>query len=695
MPMQSARKMYHGRRSAILVTALIFVIMFSACRQLQNEQSDMALPRSTWWNYYERGLSSAVAGNWAAARQDFLRAIGSSADAGLASARDQRRVRTYGLRFRDDYFPNRELGVAYYYEGQVDTAIKYLNLSLATEPSARARDYLLQIRRQQLRDSERQGRLQHQPVQFDLQLDVEPEQLVNRAQLQLRGVIASEFGVEQVWINGRRTFVDQAPLQHQIDATLQLSCGEQLVTVEAQDLLGQRYRWNQLVTVDVQAPLLAVHPQISGSTTALDRSAELVITDDHGLHSVSIDGEALEIAAGVRQVRVKVGTAAPVRVLARDHAGNVLDSEIAAAQLQMAAVALAHADRQLVDLAPPGPRRQSPVPAAPPAPPLLTLLPEPEVPTVVTTSFYILDVLVQAPAGVERIEVQRAQDKQLLRLAHDAAAVLLRSSCRIDLYPGANDLTIIVRDRNGQETRRQLTLIRQLDNRWREDLRMSAHLIAPQQQWPQVHAIDFSGLLLESFLEQPRRLKLVQHDQQVLEQILLEKALAASDVVALQQAVQSGRLAAAEWLLVSRLARWPGQDNWDVYLRVVDVETGQHIVAADMHFRGYEQAAIALALQGLAGKLKQQLPTLTAPLLLHTGGAIKVAVGSQANIRPGYRFLFLPGDAADLLHAPPRQQQNQWLEGIVVQTTAEHSIVELIDKQALTLLQAHDMAVVR
>lgn len=95
--------------------------------------------RGRWWSYHERGVSFLNGGFYAEAVSDFQQAL-----AGRST--DTWRARTYGLHFVE-YFPNRELGVAYFHLGQLDDAETYLQRSLAQVDTARAHYYLDQITR--------------------------------------------------------------------------------------------------------------------------------------------------------------------------------------------------------------------------------------------------------------------------------------------------------------------------------------------------------------------------------------------------------------------------------------------------------------------------------------------------------------------------------------------------------------------
>lgn len=98
--------------------------------------------RPNWWNFYERALSRASEGQTPEAAEDLETAIGARKGATLPRPEDARRVRTYGLHFIDDYFPHRELGIAYYRMKRFTDAERELLISMDQTPSAKARPIL-------------------------------------------------------------------------------------------------------------------------------------------------------------------------------------------------------------------------------------------------------------------------------------------------------------------------------------------------------------------------------------------------------------------------------------------------------------------------------------------------------------------------------------------------------------------------
>lgn len=90
-----------------------------------------------WWEYYSRGEELAAAGQHQAAIDEFTNAI-------AVENRERKMARTYGVNFIE-YYPSREIGIAFYELGEVDDAQRYLERSMKMSPSKRAKQYLDKI----------------------------------------------------------------------------------------------------------------------------------------------------------------------------------------------------------------------------------------------------------------------------------------------------------------------------------------------------------------------------------------------------------------------------------------------------------------------------------------------------------------------------------------------------------------------
>ena len=94
--------------------------------------------QTKFYNYYDAGLEYIE-------KQDWLRAIEELRSAASLEFEDADMKRIYGTRFIE-YFPHRELGVAYYNLKEFESARKELELSIAYASTGRAEEYLKLVR---------------------------------------------------------------------------------------------------------------------------------------------------------------------------------------------------------------------------------------------------------------------------------------------------------------------------------------------------------------------------------------------------------------------------------------------------------------------------------------------------------------------------------------------------------------------
>jgi len=99
--------------------------------------SSPAWAGGTWYNFYENGQNLMKKG-------DYDRALMAFQAAASLEFKENKQARTYGMNFIE-YFPHREMGVCYYFIGEMSNARRELELSLAFVKSARAQEYLGKI----------------------------------------------------------------------------------------------------------------------------------------------------------------------------------------------------------------------------------------------------------------------------------------------------------------------------------------------------------------------------------------------------------------------------------------------------------------------------------------------------------------------------------------------------------------------
>jgi len=99
----------------------------------------MAEGLAQWHLFYRTGLQAMERGDWNRAIESFQQAI-------RVKARDSKKIRATGVMFIE-YFPHREMGICYFHLGDRERAKQELSLSLAQEPSERARNFLERLNR--------------------------------------------------------------------------------------------------------------------------------------------------------------------------------------------------------------------------------------------------------------------------------------------------------------------------------------------------------------------------------------------------------------------------------------------------------------------------------------------------------------------------------------------------------------------
>ncbi|MGD9486862.1 MAG: CsgG/HfaB family protein [Calditrichaceae bacterium] len=99
---------------------------------------NMAVAGDEWFRVYEEGVNSVKIGDYDTAILKFQQAL-------KDQPVDKRKIRTYGMHFIQ-YFPHRELGIAYFNLGRMEEAKRHLAVSMKQEPSKRALEYLNKIR---------------------------------------------------------------------------------------------------------------------------------------------------------------------------------------------------------------------------------------------------------------------------------------------------------------------------------------------------------------------------------------------------------------------------------------------------------------------------------------------------------------------------------------------------------------------
>jgi len=688
------------------------------------------LRRPLWYNFYERGTALAMHGHWALAARDFLTASGQVPGATYGKQVERRRARTYGMHFLEDYFPHREAGVCFFHLGDLERAESELQASLSMLPTSRASVYLNRVRESRLRQSG--VRQDAEAIRFAI--DGPPDGgYASTSRLALRGTISSPHWIQSVSVNGNRLFIDQAVENYALETVLSLQTGPQTLTLTASDLAGNTRRWERRVTVDLRGPVISMG-LVAADGQGLQ--ADILVSDDHELARVLVEGQAL--AAGQdprrRTVRVPLAGRSAITVEAEAAAGNRARFQGLPERASQAAGPARPRRPGVVQLAWAGPSGSLPLLAAAAQPPpgaapadvespQFTMSPPVAGRTGVTTEEYYLELEVYDRGGI-RLAGVRLNDGtedlyELGNSCHTVQVLTQRLPLRRDpgnAKPTENLLVLRAEDCGGRQQEKRVTIVQRprydLDSR----LRMQADLLpfaaAAEPALARAAASLHEEIMLA--LRQPdrQRLGIVRHDPEVLERMKQEIQISHS-AMADRVNLTLGKVRVAEWLLRGQASARPGEGNWEVLLEVIDVESTLVVAQVDMHFVGYDETETRYRLAGLVTKLCQILPTASAPVTRVAGRKCLVPLGRQDGVHERMRFVFIPAAAKDdpLLAEPvmaeaagatgapegPGKEEAEpaLVEGVVVATADRECTVEIRPTSAAGRIAKDDLAVLR
>lgn len=308
---------------AFMVFALIAATALSGCSSLDSGQKvDVSKDttkgvvkgtfRGRWWNYYERGRSFLDAGSYDKAVSDLNVAI-------KDRSRDQYWPRTYGLHFLPDYFPNRELGVAYYHQDKTEDSIKQLELSLRQRYTARAAFYLGEARRKWLEST---GKDTTPPViSIIAPANGVP---VGGTEAELRGVVRDDTFVGGITIDGQAVDIKVSAPEVSFSRIIPLRPGQNTIEVAASDLTGKTVSTSVPITDDVDGPLVSFDTPV-----AAPGALRGVAFDPSGVASIQVNGKTAELtqetngAVAFNLDLVREDLKPPLRYECADRLGNI------------------------------------------------------------------------------------------------------------------------------------------------------------------------------------------------------------------------------------------------------------------------------------------------------------------------------------------------------------------------------------
>ncbi|MFZ4394352.1 MAG: hypothetical protein ACOYOU_01845 [Kiritimatiellia bacterium] len=635
------------RRSAGLAVlrwaaGLVFLAVLAGCLAPQAADSTGTLQRHNWWNYYQRGRAFLTAHQPDAAQKDFECALGLRSGARFGDDQDRWRARTYGLHFVDGYFPNRELGIAFFEQNDLTNAVRWLERSLKQTPSSRAKHYLN-------RAHEREVKSLSPPVPH-IAWEGAGSVLTREHTAVVRGTAAAAGYASRVTIAGQVQPVELAQTTLPFDARVDLHEGPNAIMVEVMDLAGQRNTAQRTWIADWQPPLLTV-TRVTREVNGPWRVAG-VCRDDRGLAAITLDATPLPRPAGSTETAwpfdVRIGNLGAV-VTAVDRAGNRLETRLAPDNLTTADAVLRHPGALALNDTPAQAPATDATPAtrlAPPAtdtsgdrlPPSLNLRGARDVCVVFDAEFF-LDGTAADGGGLRSVTIN-GED---LLIDNDRGAVRSCFARRVPLTLGTNTLEVAAVDRAGNRTARQMLVVRRQPEYLDASLRLAVGVppLLPENAGPA--SLRAKRGMESELVRDPVRFRLLERDEG-WDYILREQGLSISDLADPRAALRIGKLMPAELLLMGRLIT--EARGLTLYVKAVDTASGEILFATDIYSvdpdRSLDEDAAGLIL-----KIKQGFPLVAGEVVRRHGTTATLSIGMRNGAAVGSRFVVLRGAAEE------------------------------------------------
>lgn len=616
--------------------ALSFLL--SGCAQLPSTGSaGPPMRHKTWWNFYLRGVDASHQGNYAAAARDLESCLGLRPGAAYGYPVDSWRVRTYGVHFLDDYFPQRELGICYYQLGQVSNAISLLEKSLKQEPSGRARYYLNQARAALVR---------HQglpPPSLRLSADVP---MWNREKkLAVAGTVSAAAYVQEVRVNGHPLFFELAAPSLVFTQQVALREGSNTIALSARDLANQTTQVQWQIMADWQPPVLAI---LQVEHRGAGWSVQARGIDPYGVHKIMVAGQVIcEKQAGdaCDVFTFDVPDNQPVAIQLQDYAGNSLSRLCSPDHLRVLAqcpreqfAALSQEGRADV---PPASGKDA-VSAAQAEPLADALKPALRLGTPLNTRVFNNEFLIEGTAsdggGLKSISIN---GEEMLDPA-SRGCVQFHFARRLSLDLGTNVFSVRALDLAGNRDEKKCAIVCQAPDYLDETYRLCLGVPPVHVATGSLESIssEYVGRLIEQELvREPPRFNVLERADG-WDQLLAEQRLSASELADPRAALRIGKLIPAELLVMTLL--FPQGRGLTIFSRVVDTTSGAVLCAEDVYVPDPSHD-LKNRVEGLVLKVEQQFPLMNGKILSHTADKATVSVGAAQGLKPGMRFLLLDG----------------------------------------------------
>jgi len=255
--------------------------------------------RYRWWNYYQRGVCYANA-------EEFDKAIKDFEEAKKQRDKDQYMARGYGVHFID-YFPNREMGIVYYYKWldkknltisedlkeMLEKAESSIKKSIDDESTDRAREYLNVVRKEFLnQEKDKLSKISPLFIFDEKVVWTRDDPVV------FTGTIEDESYVSRLEIHGGPFFLNGSQKKVRFKKILFLPQGDFDIKITAENLREESNSASIKYHVDRNGPTFSIS-ELSSVTSDKKIFIKGIVRDHRaGVSKLKINGKLIPIKAG-------------------------------------------------------------------------------------------------------------------------------------------------------------------------------------------------------------------------------------------------------------------------------------------------------------------------------------------------------------------------------------------------------------
>lgn len=695
---KSSMPLCRGQLTASVLCAAVVMLLATSCNTPPDPKYTkdgrtygqvQGLFRERWWNFYERGMSFSEGGFWSEAVADFQEAL-------KQRDRDQRRARTYGLHFTD-YFPHRDLGIAYYQLGHYEEAQKELELSLAQAETGRAKYYLNEVRRALLKQA---GGKAAPPT---VSLGVQDGQVTNSFTMKVEGEVKSDAYAGSVVINDVPQFIELSEKKLPFSRRIKLKKGINEIRVKTTDLLGKVAEKKMAVFGDFEGPLMNIKNFTEGQQVGQNKIVlNGTLADSTGVAKLQVNEQVLAYNKEKQldftfTVQLKEGPN-KIMLAATDSAGNTTSG-----RMNIVYVPKLARDKQ-VPAIPVWQRR-----------PIQVALRGSGI--VDAGSSYM--TAAASPEGARfRVSLKDLTEAQTVlydSIAVDGAVTAMHAitsvkingtplavlpgrniffSQLVDLQEGDNTIVIDVQDAAGNRQSKTITVKRRIPKVQQLASRLSIAIMpfAAAGELSSGAAL-ISEKLQAAFVAQ-ERFNIISPAE--IAAALKELGIAPAELTDRGKAVQVGKKLGADCVLLGTTRQT--KDGVEAYARLYNTDTGDLFEATDVFSADLSAPRIQYMAAGLAQKFRNSFPLVEGVVAEARGRKIYADFGAAQNIRKDMKFIVYR-EGEKILHPATGKYLGRDTEELgiatVVNVMADSSVGKLAADFDPATIQARDCIITK